>query len=66
MTTTVVVKANHGWPVRVTPVDAKSGKPTGFWIVPKDTEREFHVHSAVDLVIHEVQPDEPEAPDWAT
>lgn len=61
MTTTITVKANHGWPVRVTPLDPKTGEvdPQGqVQIVPKDSEQTFHVHSTRDLLIHEMQPDE--------
>lgn len=63
MTTTVKVSANHGWPVRVIPLDPKTGEPSNEWgedgqVVPKDTERTFSVHSSCDLRIHEIQPDE--------
>lgn len=60
MTTTVTVKANHGWPVRVTPAaidDSYVGEPQ---IVPAGEERDFYVHSGQDLVIHEIQPGEPD------
>lgn len=60
MTTTVIVKANHGWPVRVTPVDPNTTMelPTQEVIVPRNEERTFHVHSGQDLHIHEIQPEE--------
>lgn len=65
MTTTVVVKANHGWPVRVTPINPKTGDVDHqgrVEIVEKDSEQTFHVHSTRDLMIHEIQPDEIEQP----
>lgn len=58
MTTTIVVKANHGWPVDVTAVDPKTGELGLIQRVEKNTEREFHVHSGQDFMIHEVQPEE--------
>jgi len=60
MTTTVIVKANHGWPVDVTPTDPATGEPLPGLAtrVARDTERTFHVHSGMDLRIHEVQPAE--------
>jgi hypothetical protein len=59
VTTTVIVKANHGWPVRVTPILPDDGQPIGpETIVPPDAERDFYVHNCQDLLIHEVQPGE--------
>lgn len=58
MTTTVVVKANHGWPVDVTAKYPKSGETVWTQRVEPNTERVFCVHSSADLHIHEVQPDE--------
>ncbi|OYX15371.1 MAG: hypothetical protein B7Z15_00850 [Rhizobiales bacterium 32-66-8] len=61
MTTTVVVKASHGWPVDVTPKDPKTGAPLQSYPtvrVPPNEERAVYVHSGMDLHIHEVQPDE--------
>ena len=63
MTTTVIVKANHGWPVDVTRIDPKTGKPPENQPSPTErvapnTERVFCVHDSQDLLIHEVQPDE--------
>ncbi|MBZ9600732.1 hypothetical protein [Phyllobacterium chamaecytisi] len=61
MTTTVIVKANHGWPVDVTPRDPKTGEALDHYPtqrVEPNTERMVHVHSGMDLLIHEVQPDE--------
>ncbi len=63
MTTTITVKANHGWPVDVfahdKPADA-NGDTTGKLIgrVPAGATQDFHVHSTRDLFIHEVQPGE--------
>lgn len=58
MTTSVTVKANHGWSVDVTPIDVKSGEKGHTVQVPADNEQTFYVHSTQDLLIHEVQPDE--------
>lgn len=63
MTTQVNVKANHGWPVKVTAIDpTKSEDSPPVWVqtVPKNEERVFHAHSNADLIIHEIQPNEPE------
>lgn len=64
MTTTVVVKANHGWPVRVTKLNPKDGQemPGQSVTVEKGTEQSISVHSTCDLLIHEIQPDEIEQP----
>ena len=58
MSTTVIVKANHGWPVEVTPlaINAAYVPPKGR--VAAGETREFCVHSGQDLLIHEVQPSE--------
>lgn len=71
MTTSVVVKANHGWPVQITKLDPKTGERTGYLdpvtgekcsypveIVPAGTERTVYVHSGQDILVHEIQPDE--------
>lgn len=59
MTTTVIVKANHGWPVRVTPVSPDASMVPGReTIVEANTEQTFYVHSTQDLLIHEIQPNE--------
>ncbi|MBB3772038.1 hypothetical protein FHS55_002647 [Angulomicrobium tetraedrale] len=56
MTTSVVVKANHGWPVDVTRKDPKTGEAlAGPERVEPNTERTFYVHSGMDLHVHEVQ-----------
>lgn len=63
MTTTITVKANHGWPV-----DIKAYRPDGSPIetyggrVPAGETRDFIVHSSQDLFVHEVQPDEAATP----
>ncbi|SMD18605.1 hypothetical protein [Rhizobium sp. RU36D] len=63
MTTTVTIKANHGWPVDVkayhpdgSPIETSGGR------VPAGETRDFHVHSGQDLFVHEVQPDEAATP----
>lgn len=59
MTTQITVKANHGWPVKVTGINPVSneGSPYG-GIVPAGETRDFHCHSTMDLIIHEIQPGE--------
>lgn len=57
MTTKVEVHANHGWPVDVTPVYPSGTKDTTIR-VPAGETRSFYIHSALDLLIHEVQPEE--------
>ena len=62
MTTTIIVKANHGWPVDVTSKNAKTGESMGpAQRVEKNAERSFAVFGGTDLLVHEVQPDEIEA-----
>lgn len=63
MTTEIIVKANHGWPVKVTPLSAN-----GEFVAPSTTvlpgeEGRFCVHSGKDLHIHEVPPGEAEPPE---
>lgn len=60
MTTTVTVKANHGWPVRVEGRDTRSGAKIEAYQhhVEAGETREFICHSSMDLHIHEIQPDE--------
>jgi hypothetical protein len=56
MTTAVVVKANHGWPVDVTRKDPKSGELLGpVERVEANTERTFYIHNGMDIHVHEVQ-----------
>lgn len=58
MTTSVVVKANHGWPVLVTPKDPKTGAVMEHLVVQVEsgTERTFYIHDGIDIHVHEVQP----------
>lgn len=60
MTTKVTVHAHAGWPVKVIPVDPKTGNwlPNVTIVPPHDT-RDFFVHDGQDLIIHEGPPDEP-------
>ena len=58
MTTTVIVKANHGWPVDVTPKRPDGGEAGPTVRVAANSEQTFCVHSSQDLLIHEVQPNE--------
>ena len=58
MTTTVTVKALHGWPVDVTPVALNGALVGPKQRVSKGATRDFSVHSGQDLLIHEVQPSE--------
>ncbi|NTF80834.1 hypothetical protein G6K88_07655 [Agrobacterium rhizogenes] len=60
MTTTVVVKANHGWPVDVSASNPKNGEKIETYggRVPAGETRDFICHSGMDLHIHEVQPSE--------
>lgn len=61
MTTIVTVKANHGWPVRVISKDKQidgSFVDRAPIIVQAGKEQDFYVHSTMDLLIHEVLPDE--------
>ena len=60
MTTTIVVKANHGWPVDVKGISPKTGDDIETYShrVNAGETREFICHSSMDLRIHEIQPDE--------
>lgn len=58
MTTEVIVKANHGWPVRVSTVDPQTNEVKNVSIVPANETRSFYVFDSQDLKIHEVQPSE--------
>lgn len=60
MTTTITVKANHGWPVKVKGTDPKTGAeiPNYGGVVEAGETRDFICHSSMDLHVHEVQPDE--------
>jgi hypothetical protein len=64
MTTEVIVKANHGWPVKVTQKfykttshDISDGSECEVIVDPGSTAV-FYIHSELDLLIHEIQPDE--------
>lgn len=57
MTTEVIVKANHGWPVEVQALQIDGG-PAQVTRVEPGCEVRFFAHSGVDLLIHEVQPAE--------
>lgn len=52
MTTMVIVRANHGWPVEVTTVH--NGDLGVVTTVPADEEQVFYVWDGRDLLIHEV------------
>ncbi|NTG48983.1 hypothetical protein G6M04_16525 [Agrobacterium rhizogenes] len=60
MTTTIIVKANHGWPVDVQASNPKTGEKIETYggRVPAGETRDFICHSDMDLHIHEVQPNE--------
>ncbi|MDB5522803.1 MAG: hypothetical protein JWM58_566 [Rhizobium sp.] len=59
MTTKVSVEANHGWPVKVTGVKVGTLEPVNYGgIVPKDQKQDFYVHSGMDIIVHEIPPDE--------
>lgn len=58
MTTQVIVKANHGWPVAIQPLSVD-----GSFVGPRQqleagAEGTYCVHSGQDLLIHEIQPAE--------
>jgi len=56
MTTTILVEANHGLPVRVMPLTADGSFVGPLVTVEAGFAETFHVHSGRDLLIHEVQP----------
>ncbi len=63
MTTEVEVRANHGWPVRVTSIfKAVAGlaETRSVEIVPAGERRSLYAHSHLDLLIQEIQPEEVE------
>ncbi|MBN9033711.1 MAG: hypothetical protein J0I23_28345 [Rhizobiales bacterium] len=68
MTTTITVKAGHGWPVRVQGIDPHTSEdiPMYSGLVAAGETRDFICHSAMDLRIHEIQPDEVAAEKAAT
>lgn len=61
MTTTITVKAGHGWPVDLTVIHPETGAAGATTRVPANTTQDFYVHSGQDLLVHEVQPAEIEA-----
>lgn len=63
MTTKVTVETNHGWPVRVSAIDPKTGNAIVPDVtIPPNETRQLHLHSGLDLHFHEVQPNEIETP----
>jgi hypothetical protein len=58
MTTQVTISANHGWPVRVTPLSANGGPVGPTQIVEAGATGQFSVLDSQDLLIHEIQPGE--------
>lgn len=59
MTTTVTVKANHGWPVKVQQRHPETdGAIINETIVPAGSSQDFVCHSHADVIVHEIQPDE--------
>ena len=60
MTTTITVKANHGWPVDVAGFHPETGEKIQSYggRVPAGATQDFICHSSMDLKIHEVQPAE--------
>jgi hypothetical protein len=63
MTTEVIVKANHGWPVKVTQLWVNGDFVAAAITVKPGEEGRFCVHSSQDLHVHEVQPGEAEPPE---
>lgn len=62
MTTSVIIRANHGWPVRATQQHLNSADGSIVSetpvVIPAGEERTLYVHSTMDLLIHEIQPSE--------
>lgn len=56
MTTKVTVSALHEWPVDVTGIGLNGNTSFGTERVETGAVRHFHVHSGMDLLIHEVHP----------
>lgn len=57
MTTTITVKANHGWPVKVTTIDPETDAITAEARVEAGETRDFYAHSRAALCIVEIQPE---------
>jgi len=67
MTTTIIVQANHGWPVSVTSIDPRSARSLASPVtVEPGTQQSFYAHGGADLLIHEVQPSTTEPQPQAT
>lgn len=60
MTTSIVVRALHGWPVKVTPIDTSihGDKELPFRVVEAGKEETFAIWDGRDVRIHEIQPRE--------
>ncbi|PZU19091.1 MAG: hypothetical protein DI589_22355 [Shinella sp.] len=59
MTTTITVKANHGQPVAVLQINPTLGTIIGApVIVAENQSQDFYAHSAADIVIREIQPND--------
>jgi len=58
MTTEVVVKASHGWDVKVSKIHHQDGVDTSVeeHIVSANTERSFHIYQGVDIRVNEMKP----------
>lgn len=62
MTTEVIVKANHGWPVQISPLTPNGTMAGPQVTVEPGSEWRGSVHSGQDLHIHEVQPQASDLP----
>lgn len=60
MTTIITVKANHGWPVRAQQKDPATGEVLNTTRVEAGATQDLIVHSGADLLVHEIQPGEPD------
>jgi len=58
MTSTVLVEANHGWPVRVTAITADGSAVGPVAVVESGFSQTFFVDLRQDLLIHEMPPHE--------
>lgn len=66
MTTKVSIFAGHGWPVDVTPISRPDGARGVTTRIAAGAHGDAYVHSGVDLLIREIQPDELAAETAAT
>jgi hypothetical protein len=55
VTTQIIVRATHNWPVEVQMLSLTGG-PAVVHRVEAGRDGTFHVHSGADLLIHEIQP----------